>query len=331
MACAIGACVPPVLAGFRDPIQGEPGAHVDMAAPDGVVYPDFTYAGIDGGIPDLQPPAHKVFDVTAYGADPADNGADDTAAIQAAIDAAVAHGSGIVFLPEGHYQVQAAEEGARKGRAALKIQRPAGAASGDLVVRGAGRRRTIVHMAQGTDESCTFQFAGRGGPGRSVGLARDATRGDVDLYLARTFTDGGRTYNVAEQATFKPGDRVLITANQGNAAGADDVPRSLGRWWGTDSKLRLWGKHAVFANEVVAIEDLGEEAGATRLTLRQPIKIGLRAGVGAYHHGNVLRDHSHTVVQPANVFVERCGIEDMTLTYSPAARNENSAFSPDMG
>ncbi|MEO8376829.1 MAG: glycosyl hydrolase family 28-related protein, partial [Candidatus Sumerlaeota bacterium] len=48
--------------------------------------------------------SYTVFNVTGYGAI-ADDGLSDNAAIQAAIDAAEANGSGIVFFPPGRFHL----------------------------------------------------------------------------------------------------------------------------------------------------------------------------------------------------------------------------------
>jgi hypothetical protein len=93
--------------------QTAPGAwtpHVWTAflahGPTGGHLPDFSYAGYamgDQPIPEISGP---VFDATAppFGAVPTD-GRDDTAAIQAAIDAAGAAGGGVVYLPRGRYEI----------------------------------------------------------------------------------------------------------------------------------------------------------------------------------------------------------------------------------
>lgn len=77
------------------------------SGPTGARLPDFSRAGYAMGkrpIPDITGP---VFDVTApkFGALPND-GRDDTAAIQAAVDAAGAAGGGVVFLPRGRYEIR---------------------------------------------------------------------------------------------------------------------------------------------------------------------------------------------------------------------------------
>lgn len=75
--------------------------------PTGSRLPDFSRAGYAMGsrpIPGVEGP---VFDVTdpRFGAIP-DDGRDDTAAIQAAVDAAGAAGGGVVLLPRGRYEIR---------------------------------------------------------------------------------------------------------------------------------------------------------------------------------------------------------------------------------
>ena len=66
--------------------------------------PDFSYTGyhyFERPIPDV---SHTVFDVTDYGA-VADDGLSDQDAIERAIAAAEANGSGVVFFPPGEFLV----------------------------------------------------------------------------------------------------------------------------------------------------------------------------------------------------------------------------------
>ena len=69
------------------------------------VLPDFSYAGYQCGeksIPTIK--GYKVFNVLNFGARPNDDESDQDA-IQQAIDAANANGSGIVFFPKGRFIV----------------------------------------------------------------------------------------------------------------------------------------------------------------------------------------------------------------------------------
>ncbi|MDX9787698.1 MAG: glycosyl hydrolase family 28-related protein [Desulfobacterales bacterium] len=115
--------------------------------PTGDRLPDFSRAGYAEGdtpIPNVQAP---VFDVTVhpFGAVPNDD-RDDTAAIQAAIDAAGSAGGGVVFLPAGRYAVHQSAD-----MPFLRIMRD------HVILRGAG-----------SGESGTILRLGAPGPQKSV-------------------------------------------------------------------------------------------------------------------------------------------------------------------
>jgi len=95
---------------------------------------DFSYAGYRRGEKPLPFVSGPVFDVVAtYGGDPTGN-SDSTAAIQSAIDAAVAVGGGVVWLPPGTYRVAPSN-----GRDfALQIT------ASNIVLRGAGVGQTYI-------------------------------------------------------------------------------------------------------------------------------------------------------------------------------------------
>ena len=72
------------------------------------ILPDFSFAGYRHGQEPVPTVAWPVFDVTHYGAAP-DDGLSDKAAIQAAIAAAEANGSGIIFFPPGRFEINKPE------------------------------------------------------------------------------------------------------------------------------------------------------------------------------------------------------------------------------
>lgn len=106
--------------------------------PTGRALPDFSSAGYMMG-KDLPPNNNRpVFNVTApeFGAHP-DDGADDTAAIQMAVDAAGAAGGGIVLLPKGRYDIRTTG-----GDPFLELRK-------DKVIlrgQGAGLHGTVLHL-----------------------------------------------------------------------------------------------------------------------------------------------------------------------------------------
>ena len=71
--------------------------------------PDFSYAGYGFGEKPIPDPGYKTFNVTDFGAVP-DDEISDKAAIQLAIAAAQANGSGIVFFPKGVYLIKETED-----------------------------------------------------------------------------------------------------------------------------------------------------------------------------------------------------------------------------
>lgn len=132
--------------------------------------PDFSYAGYRNGeqaIPDA--PAGPRLDVLTYGADPTAK-ADSTAAIQAAIDAAVAAGGGLVWLPAGRYRCDGV----------LRVEGSA------VVLRGAGPEATLVYFtrAQGMSYKAHLTLGGAVTAGPRLPLADDAAAGERVVRLA---------------------------------------------------------------------------------------------------------------------------------------------------
>lgn len=93
----------------------------DVLGPDGVIYPDWRYAGIAGGIP--QVPDKTT--VAAFGGKPNDD-TDDSDAIQKAADQIGKQGGGAIVLEEGVYH----------------LDRPIVITSDQVVIRGAGPKKT---------------------------------------------------------------------------------------------------------------------------------------------------------------------------------------------
>jgi hypothetical protein len=93
----------------------------DVIGPDGLVYPDWTYAGVPGGVPDVA--------VRARGADfgaRGDDDRDDSGALERAAEQVGASGGGAVLLDPGTYY----------------LDRPVLISSDGVVIRGAGADKT---------------------------------------------------------------------------------------------------------------------------------------------------------------------------------------------
>ncbi len=100
------------------------GTAADVLGPDGRTwFPDWTYAGVQGGIPDVRPFAP----IEDFGGR-ADDDADDAEALEKACDAAGRAGGGAVLLGEGTYY----------------LDRKVLITSNGVVIRGAGRDKTKI-------------------------------------------------------------------------------------------------------------------------------------------------------------------------------------------
>ena len=93
----------------------------DLVGPDGLVYPDWRYAGVQGGIPQVQAKARAA----DFGAKP-DDQVDDAAALQKAVDAVGQAGGGAILLETGVYQ----------------LDRPVTVRHDGVVIRGQGQEKT---------------------------------------------------------------------------------------------------------------------------------------------------------------------------------------------
>ncbi|MEM7626078.1 MAG: glycosyl hydrolase family 28-related protein [Planctomycetota bacterium] len=151
----------------------------DVLGPDGVVYPDFSMAGIPGGIPNT-PNAVRAEDFGAV----ADDGLDDAAAIQAAADAVAKTGKpGAVTLGPGMFHMDVTVTITADG----------------VVIRGAGPDQTTVvprfegqplNKQGGAKRTPTFHWNGNdpGAPRIHGSLTATATRGDFVIEV----DDAGR-------------------------------------------------------------------------------------------------------------------------------------------
>lgn len=181
-ALVVASCLPGSIAKAREVTAA------DREGPDGIVYPDFSRAGIPGGIPDV-PVVVKAAD---FGAVPSD-GKDDSPAIQEAIREAVRLGGGAVLLSEGDFDIDHTVTLSDDG----------------VVLRGADRAKTRLlprfegqTLAKPFPQSFTVQITGgsRALRWKQVPLTRPTRRGDF-------------TVQVADGSTVRVGDVVVVTAH----------------------------------------------------------------------------------------------------------------------
>ncbi len=131
----------------------------DVLGPDGVVYPNWTRAGVDGGIPQVRVAAR----VEDFGAK-ANDDADDSAALAAACEKVGANGGGAVLLGPGTYY----------------LDMPVNIRQSGVVVRGAGREATKIVFRYALPESGL----------RFYGLAADGTVAPGDLIEVHALPEG---------------------------------------------------------------------------------------------------------------------------------------------
>ncbi len=118
----------------------------DIVGPDGIVYPDWTRAGVQGGIPDV-PVVARIED---FGAIP-DDDLDDADALEAACRHVGEQGGGAVLLGEGTWH----------------LDRPITVRHDGVVIRGLGADRTRIIFRYGLGEDGIRFFTPE--PGATVG------------------------------------------------------------------------------------------------------------------------------------------------------------------
>jgi len=124
VAMGAGTLQPPWEGQYTiDPSETDRLTAADVVGPDGIVYPNWSRAGVQGGIPDV-PVVARLED---FGGRP-DDDADDSAALDAACRAAGEQGGGAVLLGEGTWH----------------LDRPVTVRGDGVVIRGLGAERTRV-------------------------------------------------------------------------------------------------------------------------------------------------------------------------------------------
>ncbi len=110
--------VPLWLTAYKNPSPLIP--DLDIPGPGGLIYPNFTYAGVQGGIPQNLPVRATL----------TPDAPDFAAALEAAIATAAAQGGGVIQLEAGTYQ----------------LKRPVGITDNNIVLRGRGPDRTRIEF-----------------------------------------------------------------------------------------------------------------------------------------------------------------------------------------
>ena len=278
------------------PLPWEPATitDADVVGPDGIVYPDFTGAGVTGGVPDINAPqirsTYTLFDVLTYGAK-GDGVTLDDAAVAAAAAAALTNvagsGKAILYFPAGSYLLSA----------------PIDVGKSNVVVDGDGPAATLIKLTAGEAKNgALFSFKQPRAYPRNMNLAASAARGDktvifdkdpaldckIDDWLRLLPTRSGRGTTMSDRFS-NPDNHVVYT----------DAVYQTGR---------------VFFAKVVSLDSTAKTATFDR-TLTHDYYLD---------EAPQLRKH---------LFIEHCGLQDLsieTLTTSVAldpVRFENAAES----
>lgn len=154
----------------------------DVLGPDGIVYPNWTRVGVDGGIPEVA----AVATIEQFGGR-ADDGLDDSAALAAACAQVGAAGGGAVLLGPGTYH----------------LDQPVTIRHSGVVIRGAGRERTRIVFRYALPESGI----------RFYGLAEDRSVAPGDLIEVHARPQGLETVRI------HAGDTLLREWRRGQHSG----------------------------------------------------------------------------------------------------------------
>ncbi|MBF0468205.1 MAG: virulence factor [Desulfamplus sp.] len=144
------------------------------------------------------------FDVTSqqFGAIP-DDGVDDTAAIQSAIDAASDAGGGVVFLPGGRYEVHQTPE-----HGFLRISHD------NVIIRGYGQKETILHFGSPGRADRIYRLGTvpaeqEGRHWAAIAVMGSESTQEITRYT-RTVMRGQREIEVMDSTALEPGQTVII-------------------------------------------------------------------------------------------------------------------------
>ena len=258
------------------------------------VLPDFSYAGYKYFSEEPPDVTHQIFNVTDYGAVANDNRSDQ-GAIQAAIDAAEANGSGIVFFPAGEFLVNTDEDPIAnpltQTNSSITVQ------SSNIVLRGSGSREggTIIRQVNDLPEIT---------PGDKwtppyMFLFRDPGWTDEDIVPGAELTTisgdaprGAFWIEVADTAQLRVGQRiVLYMAGDTGAVSEFLAPYSIHEDWESlrNTGVRILERHSI------------AEIRGNRVRLNEPL------------HALKIKGSYNVQVTAPPPLIEEAGVEDISF------------------
>ncbi len=244
--------------------------------------PDFSYAGyhhFSKPVPDV---THPTYDVTTYGAIANDDQSDQDA-IVAAIAAAEANGSGIIFFPPGEFLVNTDTDTNADGQFT-----PIAIRKSNIVLRGSGSRTggTVIrqvnsmykrYLSSGGGYHAMFQFRYRGNSKKSTSVTEDATR--------ETFW-----ITVANASLFEEGEWVTLKM-ESKAAIAD----FMGGFTPSSNWEISQSKRGVIVEETHRIAEIQNN----RMRFHEPLHANINSSYGWEVH--------------EYKFLEEVGVEDISF------------------
>ncbi|MDR6879826.1 S-layer homology domain-containing protein [Bacillus sp. 3255] len=277
---------------------------------------DFSYAGYrlgEASLPDTDAAAGIDVTKAPYLAD-STGAADATAAIQAAINSAAAAGGGIVYLPEGTYQVNPQE-----GKDfSLNI------AGSGVVLKGAGMNRTFVYNAAENMKQKDIIRVGDG----------DWKKTSVATKLSKSVAEPTVLLPVADASGFAVGDYVLI---------AFDTTLDFLNELGMQNKWasRLGKVEPLFYRQIVGVDTLNRTLTLdipTRYALKQrdnititktepPIsEVGIEdfSIANVQNHNSGLGEDDYKVVGTAGYETDNAKVINMIAVANSWVRNVNT-------
>lgn len=216
---------------------------------------DYSYAGYDYGesaIPDVD---HKVFDVTHFGA-VADDDVSDKDAIQAAIRAAEANGSGVVRFSAGRFLVSEDSD----DKTPIRIT------GSHIVLRGAGcgEGGTHIHMKNHLVPKDKIDTRNAGTKAMFYAqLLENTPRDELLTKPAKPVRSGDFRLTVADASGLKAGDRIGLRIDDPTMTAAYLAPYKPDPTW---TKIVKKGVRILERHLIVAVE------GAT-LVFREPLRV----------------------------------------------------------
>ncbi|MGJ8639741.1 MAG: DUF4955 domain-containing protein [Opitutaceae bacterium] len=239
------------------------------------ILPDFSYAGYHYSEVPIPDPEHKVFNVKDYGAIP-DDGLSDRKAIQAAIDAASSHGSGIVKFGSGRFHLNTEAD----------AESPISLNSGNVILRGSGEK------AGGTELFMEKNFE-PADPNKmySTPFMLNIASPDTSEGRITEVTENARresyTVTVASSEDLQVNQRVTLYLKSTEAVADALAPHTAAAAW---ERLHSDGV-------VVKERHIIDSIDGNQITFKEPIHTSINAS-----HGWEIREYN---------VIEEIGIEDI--------------------